>query len=427
LRVFLLRGCTLLLLLSGLATAQGSPMTYEQILELAMEKNPIADAQQASLRATQSLVQQAGASPNPIIQLQSQTDGFERSSQLGLSVSQRLELGGKKAARVKAAEAAHVENELRRDQRLTLLRFQIKESFLALLLAQEMEQLAHESLNLTEHHLQIAQARFTAGDISGAEVASLEVERDRKFAQRSLAEGQTARAKSKLSQFLVDSDVVTSGIVGELSWVGPIPELETLLSSSYLPLELAKADVLTKEKLLRLQRTLGVSDITLQAGAFVQRTVFPGSSFTPSGVVAGLDDTGPLFQLQVQIPLPINDNNSGNIAAAAARQEEAVFETQALQRSLIADIEGFYYTLIGQREARSRLEHHALPAAQKALDSVQEAYRLGFRSHLDLLLAKEAYLTTREALLQAAYSESHTVAELERTLGRSLTEKDNES
>ena len=346
-------------------------------------------------------------------------------SQLGLSVSQRLELGGKKAARVKAATAKHAENELRAELRMALFRYQLCESFNQLLLAQETEDLALHSLAITERHLEITRTRFEAGDLSGAELATLQVERDRKLAQVELAKGNTARARANLSQFAPNSDL-KAGVRGRLGSDTVLPPVEELKSEGPLALRLARASLDSKEAQVFLERSLGVSDITLQAGAFVQRTVFPGSSYVPSGIIGGLDDTGPLLQFQVQIPLPINDDNSGSIAAAVARREQSEAELEALKMEIASNLEGLYYTLQAQRQARLLLEKQAEPAALKSLQSVEEAYKLGFRSQLDLLLAKQTYLETRKAILKAGFDESLTAARLERVLGRPLNPKENE-
>ena len=427
-RVFPWKGCVLLLLLTSFVQAQSSPLTFEQVTDLAMQEHPVGRAQRASVRATEALVQQAGVKPNPTLQLQTQTDGFERMSQLGLSVSQRLELGGKKNARVKAAVAEHSENELRAEIRMALFRYELRESFCQLLMAQEAEELALQSLGITERHLEIARTRFGSGDLSGAELASLQVERDRRLAQLELAKGAVAKARAELGQFVPSSDL-EDGVQGRLSLVSALPPVEELKSDGPegpLALRLAKANLNSKEAQVFLERSLGVSDITLQAGAFVQRTVFPGSSYVPSGVVGGLDDTGPLFQFQIQIPIPINDDNSGSIAAALARREQAEAELEILEREVEDGLEGLYYTLKGQRRARLLLEEQAEPAALKSLRSVEEAYQLGFRSQLDLLLAKQTYLETRKAILQAGFEESLTAAQLERVLGRPLLELNNE-
>jgi len=423
LRVFPWKACALLLLFTSLVQAQPSPLTFEQVLERALQDHPVGHAQKASLRATEAMVQQAGAKPNPNIQLQTQTDGFERMSQLGLSVSQRLELGGKRSARVKLAEANHAENRLQAEVRLALFRFHLSESFLRLLLAQENRKLAQQSLELTDRHLRIAQTRFDTGDISGAELATLRVERERKLAQLELARAADAQAQADLGKF-IPAPTLSEGILGELGTKEALPPLQDLDSKDSLALRLAKASLESKSAEVYLEKSLGVSDLTVQAGAFVQRTVFPGSSYVPSRVIGGLDDTGPLLQLQLQIPIPINDDRSGSIAAAKARKEQAEFELEALEMEVKANLEGLYRTLVGQQKARRLLQEQAEPAALKSLQAVEQAYELGFRSQLDLLLAKQSYLETRREILQAAFDESLTAAQLERLLGRPLTAKE---
>lgn len=418
------RGCVLLLLLTGLVRAQEAPLTFDQVLRHTLPGHPTERAQEASLRATEALVQQAGVKPNPTLQLQTQTDGFERMSQIGMSISQRLELGGKRSARVGAAETNHSENQLQAEIRLAQFRYELRRNFLKLLLAQKKMELSLHSLKLTQHHIKIAKARFEAGDLSGAELATLKVEGERKLAQTEIVRAEVNRAKADLGKFLTDPEILNAGLRGDLGLEESLPPLDALSSETYLALRLAQAKVKSREAQVFLERSLGVSDITLQAGAFVQRTVFPGSSYTPSGIIGGLDDTGPLLQFQIQIPIPINDDNSGRIAAAKARREQAELELQALEMEVAANLKGLYQTLEGQLNARKLLEEQAAPAALESLQAVEKAYKLGFRSQLDLLLAKQTYLETREEILDAGFNESLTVAQLERALGHPLTVKE---
>ncbi len=422
-RVLLCQGCVLLLLISSAVSAQNAPLTFDEVLDLAMRHSPVLGSEYASQRVADALVQQAGTSPNPILQFQSQTDGLERLSLIGLAVSQPIELGHKKSARIKAAESnqsvAFWELEVRR----LALRQEIRERFLSVLLADAQMALAEEMFQTTLRHLEIARARLEAGDVSGLEVTALEVESDRRRAQKVLTVGVRDRAVAKLSEhLLVDESTLSGGFTGDLGWPYLLPELDSIteLTGEVQQLQLARARTQTKLDLVGVERSRGVSDLTVQAGVFVQRDVFPGSSFSPRGVVSGLDDTGPLLQLQLQIPLPLNDTNAGNIAAAKARAEQSEYEFQVLQRKLQADLRGLYHTLTAQREARRLLEYEVLPNSRRALDTVERAYALGFRSQIDLLLAREAYLRSSDDALQSAFAESMTAAELEALLGKPL-------
>lgn len=423
-RIPTLGTCALLLVMMGSPSWAQSPLTFEQVLELVERENPIVESQEASLRVTHALITQAGTTPNPTLQLQTQVDGTERLSLIGLGISKPFELGHKRNARIQAAERAHEEAAQEKEERLHQLHFELRKRFLDVLLAQSNQALAAESVAIVERHLAIAEKRLSAGDISGAEVASLRVERERRVAREGIATGETHQALSLLGEYFSEQEPLQAGVIGDLGWRSSIPSLEELLSGDLIGLRVAKAKERKEEALVSLERANGVSDLTVQAGVYMQRMVFPGTSFSPAGSVSRLDDTGPLVQVQLQIPLPLGNDNSGNIAAAKARREKASFETEATRRRLRAEIEGLYRKVLSQNQARQRLEEQAKPAALSSLESVEKAYALGFRSQVDLLLARDTYLLASEAIIEAAYAESLTIAQLENILGLSLITKE---
>lgn len=426
-RAFLWKVGAALLLLSLAATAQSSPLTFDQVVELVMQRSPIMGAEQASQRESEGLLQQAGASPNPHLQFQAQSDVFERLSWVGFAVSQPIELGHKRDRRIRLAESDQEVARWELEVRRRVLRRELAERFLRVLLAQSKQRVAEDLAQTTGRHLEIARGRLRAGDASGVEVQALEIESERRQASRILAQGETGKALASLGEYLFGPEQpLTQGVTGELGWRHAIPPLAQLDGETDLVnLQLARARTQSRENQVSLEEAKGVSDLTVQAGVFMQRDYFPGSAFTPEGVVSKLDDSGPVFQLQLQIPLPINDDNSGNIAAARARLERSQLERDALERKVRAEVEALHHTLVAQQKARVLLESSVLPASRSTLETVERAYALGFRSQVDLLLAREAYLRAAQDALQAAFDESLTAAELEAVLGHPLpTEND---
>ena len=413
-RAFLWKGCALLLLLSLPISAQNSPLTFEQVVEMAMQRSPIMGAEQAAQRESEGLLLQAGFSPNPTLQFQSQSDVFDRLSWIGLAVSQPIELGHKKERRLRVAES---------DKEEARWEMEVRRRALRRVLAQGRQRVAEDMAQTTGRHLVLAQGRLRAGDASGLEVQSLEIESERRQAAQVLAEGEARQTLASLGEHLFGpEDPLEQGITGELGWRHPLPPLDQLAGETDLvSLRRAQALTQTRESQVSLAQSKGVSDLTVQAGVFMQRDYFPGSSFVPEGVVNKLDDSGPVLQLQLQIPLPINDDNSGNIAAAQARLERSRLEAEALERKVRAKIASFYHTLVAQQQARLLLEGSVLPASRQTLGTVEKAYALGFRSQVDLLLAREAYLQAADDALKAAFDESLTAADLEAILGRPLS------
>lgn len=427
-RVLLWKGCVLFALLTVATGAQETPLTFEQIFEAVRLRSPALGAQRAATKVASARVQQASASPNPNLQLQTQADGFERVSLVGLAISQRIELGGKKEARVRAAEQAQVQAQWEERERLRALRLELREKFFRLLLAQEKERLAQDLLALTERHLEITKKRFESGDVARTNVRALEQEMARRQARQKVASGELARRLTSLKQHLDSTQANHLKVSGKLGWPSDIPDAELLLEKalSRSRLGLASARSTTKKRLHELAQRQAVSDLTLQAGVLMQRDVFPAKAFRPAGQLSRLDDTGPILQLQLQIPLPIFDDNSGNIEAALAQHEQAVLEARALQEKMRGEIKGLHQLLSAQRQARLILDNQAVPEAKRTLETIEQAYKLGFRSQLDLLLTRENYLRTREEALQAVFDESMTLAALEASVGcpLPLEEKD---
>jgi cobalt-zinc-cadmium efflux system outer membrane protein len=407
--------------LSLATAAQSAPLTFEQVVERVMQGSPIMGAQHASQRESEGLIQQAGASPNPTLQFQSQTDAFERLSLIGLAVYQPIELGHKRQSRLRVAESEKQEAYWETEVRRRTLRRELHERFARVLMAQTRQQIAEDMAQTTGRHLEIARGRWRAGDASGVEVQAIEIESQRRLAVKVLAEGELRKALASLGEHLFGPEQpLAQGVTGQLGWRHPLPALEALGATDQASLQLAQARVQTGENKVTLERSKGVSDLTVQAGVFLQRDYFPGTSFQPEGVISKLDDSGPILQLQLQIPLPFNDDNSGNIAAAQARLERSRLETEALEHKLRAEIEGLYHTLTAQTKARELLETSVLPASKQTLETVEKAYALGFRSQVDLLLARETYLRAAEDTVQAAFAESLTLADLEAVLGHPL-------
>lgn len=422
-RAFLWKGCALLLLLSLPASAQNSPLTFDQVVEMAMQRSPVMGAEQASQRESEGLLRQAGFSPNPTLQFQAQSDVFDRLSWIGLAVSQPIELGHKKERRLRVAESEQEEARWEMEVRRRALRRELAERFLRVLLAQGRQRVAEDLAQTTARHLEIARGRLRAGDASGVEVQALEIESGRRQAAKVLAEGEARKALASLGEHLFGPEnPLDQGIIGELGWRHPLPSLDQLAGETDLvSLRRAQARTQTRESQVSLEQSKGVSDLTVQAGVFMQRDYFPGSSFVPEGVVNKLDDSGPVLQLQLQIPLPINDDNSGNIAAAEARLARSRLEVEALERKVRAEVASFYHTLVAQQQARVLLESSVLPASRQTLETVEKAYALGFRSQVDLLLAREAYLQAADDALEAAFNESLSAADLEAVLGHPLS------
>ena len=108
---------TAVLSLLAPSRALAEPVTLAEALARASSTSPIITAAEADVAAAQGRAQQAGFRPNPELDLEVEnfagTGGFSgvNDAETTLAIGQRFELGGKRTARRRAAEA---EEDLRR-------------------------------------------------------------------------------------------------------------------------------------------------------------------------------------------------------------------------------------------------------------------------------------------------------------------------
>ncbi|MDO8544816.1 MAG: TolC family protein, partial [Opitutaceae bacterium] len=171
----------LILILTAAATraqeAGGNPLTLEQALARAAERNPALAAQRYSERAAEALIEQAGLRPNP--QLEAAVENFAgtgrvqgvRGLEATVQASQTLERGGKREKRVAVAsrdrEAAAREFAVRRTEILTA----VATAYVETLAAQQRVALAEEPLRLARETIEAVDTRVRAAAASPAEAA----------------------------------------------------------------------------------------------------------------------------------------------------------------------------------------------------------------------------------------------------------------
>lgn len=146
-----------------------APMTFNELLERARLGNPQWAAARTLPTAAEGDLLQAGMRPNPVIGLSTGVEAPFRSTGTNLSLSQELELGGKRRARLEEAKAQleFARQKAREVERELLL--ELRNAYIDLLYAQELLDLRTEALHLSEESLELTRGRLKAGDVAGIE------------------------------------------------------------------------------------------------------------------------------------------------------------------------------------------------------------------------------------------------------------------
>ncbi|WP_188053722.1 TolC family protein [Sphingosinithalassobacter sp. CS137] len=362
------------------------------------QSNPRIVGPRADTEAAQALVGQARLRPNPEVSFEVEniagSGAFSglSATEYTLSVGQRLELGGKRSARVQAAEAQAQLANVRADLAEAELGFLVRERYVVAAAAASRVELA---LDIVERNVELAR------------IAGVLVEVGREPPLRGLrAQAALAEARAELQAAEAASLAARTALAALWSDEGAppvvpsdfpdiVPPSTVLVSTTGLQLQAARAESRAAEAEIDRERSLRVSDPVVSAG------------------VRRFEETNDnAFLVGVSIPLPFANRNQGNIAAAEARLRAA----NAREAIALADFEQAVTRARAQylaAEARvETLSATSLPQAEEALRLVRIGYRNGRFPLIEVLSAAEARDDIREALIAAQEDQGQAAAEL---------------
>lgn len=375
-----------------------STLTLAQALDEASARSPAVVAAEAEVAAAEGRVRQAGYRSNPELSLEVENIAGTgelrgiRSMETTLAINQRLDLGGRRSARIDAVRAELTVRQIRLAIARADLAQSVREQFAHAVAARDKLGQATENLDRARELARLAGILVNAGrdpPLRGLRARSALAQAQ---AEREVAEADELAARSSLAAlFGVSTPIMTvSGPIIDVpsQRIDPEASLDVRLAES----ERVAAQAAVREQLAerRLDPAVGVGVRHIRETGDV-------------GIVAG-----------VSMPLRVFDRNQGNIAAARsalaaadARRASALATTTARARNAIANVEA------AQRRVEA-LGKAAVPEATEALRLAELSYREGRATLLELLDFQNAYTTSRAALTEAHLALALATAELGR-------------
>jgi len=375
-----------------------SKITLRQALEEAASRSPAIIAAEAEVREAEARARQAGYRQNPELSVEVENFGGTgdlkglQSTEATVALNQRLDLGGRRSARVAAARADIAVQRLRLATARADLAQNVRQEFARSVAARETLEQADQAVERARELARVATVLVEAG-----RDPPLRALRARSALAQALAEQEAARAEELAARSTLASLLGSSVPVGAVTGSSiDLTPAEVDLQRS-LEVRLADAETAAAEAELRLQLAERRIDPAVGVGV---RHVRETGDF---GLVAGFS-----------MPLRLFDRNQGNIeaaraavAGARARRASAITSVTARGRNAIATVEA------AERRVTA-LEEGALPEAAEALRLAQIAFREGRASLLELLDAQESYTAAQAALTEARLALAIATAELGR-------------
>jgi len=389
------------------------PLDLRSAIALAQRANPGLSSAAREQEASDAAVLQAGAWPNPV--LEAQVEDLRRGNRTTtLLLSQPVELGGKRAARVTAAERARDQAASALLARRSELRASTITLFFDVLAAQERVRLMQDSLALAQAATRAAANRVAAGKVPPLEETRSRVAEAGIRVELQQAEGALRSARRQLAALWGNPDprfTQAEGAVDRLPPLALAQDVERRLAAAPM-LRQARLEVERRQALSQLEQARRVPDVTVSLGAKrVPADEGMGSSNGRNQVVVG-----------VSVPLPIFDTNRGNVAEALSREEKARDDLAAAELQLGADVAQATERLRSARAAAETLQRDALPGAEAAYKAAAKGFELGKFSFLEALDAQRTHFQVRNQYLMAVADAHRAASELDRLLGTEADE-----
>jgi len=451
------------------AMYRGDGLTLRQALALALERHPELKAFAWHIRAAEARHLQAGLWPNPELSLEVEgmrwragpesrtrtarlggpperglagplgefemeieegADSGLRESTFTLRLDQVIELGGKRAERIRLAagdvETVRWDYEVARARLLT----EVGKAFVEALAAQERLAIRRELAALATEVRDSTAARVEAGQIAALELRKAEIERSSARIAVQRAERDLEAARARLASTWGDTEAAFGRVFGRLEAPEPLSPLEVLKERTAGNPDLARwvSEVARRRAAVGLEKARRVPDLTVSLG--LQAQPLRGHDVRSYG----FGPEGPFFSrsrssfedgwdaslvLELSLPLPLFNRNQGSIRAAEHVATAAGEERRAAEVTVLAALTAWYHAAMAAYEAFGALDADMLPNAARTFELTQRGFRQGKFSYLEVLDAQRTLFEVRTQLLEAQAEFQQGVMEVERLLGES--------
>ncbi|WP_439863286.1 TolC family protein [Pseudomonas antarctica] len=383
------------------SVAQAQTLTLDSALQTAFANNPDLAAAQWEIEIAGGARQQAGLIPNPVASWDAE-DTRRNSRTTSIKLSQTLELGGKRGARIDVAERAQDAAALTLEQRRNGLRADVIDGYHGALRAQERLELAQRSLALAERGLVVAKGRVTAGKSSPVEATRAQVQLSQIRLELNRAQIGLTDAYRRLAASTGSATLDFQTVATQSPTTLPLPPTAQLLArlEQTPELRLAELKILQSEAGVGLEKAQRIPDLDVSVG-----------SQYDAGVRERVNLVG------VSMPIPLFNRNQGNVLAASRRADQSRDLRNATELRLRTEIRQAMDLWQTANTEVLAFNQHILPAAQRAVDSATRGFELGKFNFIDVLDAQRTLIAARTQYLASTAQATDAWVRIERIYG----------
>lgn len=424
--------------------ADKAALTLQEAVNLALERNPQVLIARARMEALHGKIREVRAQALPSVTLNGSglrlrdpsflnTSSFDKILEefkqalivvpsnlfdYNVSVSQPLYTSGKVGTALKLASLESKGVEVDRDRVEQEVRLKVIRAFYGLLLVQRQLEVARETVAQRQKHLEMARARFAGGVATEVDVLRSQVSVANAEPELIRAESGVRQARTVLNNLLVRPLDFPSEALGELTFTPEPPvTLEEAVQKAYehRP-ELARARI--NEREADGQKRLAEAESRLRLDFSGQYGI---SSRLPSNL-ANHEFNRWLFTVNLGLPLFDGGRRSGLMEQAIAGRRIAELSRVDTENAVRLEAQTALDEL---QRAEKTVEAARLNVreAERVLAMMQDNYKYGAATTLDVLDAQTALTTARWTLLQGLYDHNLARFQLRYVMGEDPLEQ----
>lgn len=400
------------------ANAVGSPvgiLTLRQALALASATHPRLAGQRFALDAASARLDQASLR-NPVqigidVENIGGTGGtrFVRDTELTLSLGTVLDLNDKRGRRMDVARQERDQLMSEQDAERIDILAEVTRRFTEIVVQQELVALARRQETMAQRALDAVNTRAKAAKAQPGEVARAEVSVTQARLVRLRAEQELQSARLLLSEAWKDRDPkfeLAAAKLLDLPAPLPVATLQARMEGNPNLLRFA-SERRTLEARTRLAEGARSADLTVSAG--IRRLE---------------SQNGQAFVMSLSMPLGTAARSEAGIREARANTNLVLAQERTARTSLYNTLAGIHAGMERARHALKLLQDEAAPKARTAITQIEEGYKAGRLSLLDLTEANRQLVTLEQAMINEAADYHRLAIEAERLTGQTLAPQD---
>ena len=395
------------------------PIRLQEYLDLVGQTNLDLAASRFNVTVAEAQISVAKVIPDPSVNGGPSTvNGLGAPVTWSLGVSETVELGGKRGARIDVAKQGKSLAQAQLDDFFQTLRVNATNAFIDALAARQVLDRKRRTLESVEKLVAATEQRLRVGDVSPTVLWQVKVEAERFRSEVITAEGDVHAADYAL-EFFIGSE--KAGPMGQLQPAGDL-----LLAPRTFDGETLVRDALERRTdLLVSLRSAAVAQaqvkvarsnrwIDLSLGADWARTSAATGEFATVAPSLPFDSRG----FSVGFPLPFSKLQHGELDAARATAAQAEVQTQSARRHVEIEVRQALARYEATRRSVAVYTGEILANADRAVDATRYSYERGAARLIELLDAQRTVDDVYLSYITALSDNAKALVALERASAR---------